>query len=90
MQELTFPEIELILLNCLPRPPSGVLHIPQVISSFNNTRESIQINSKKDNYFYHFHADGLSPLISISKCNSVIYFLEIVSLGFHLNAHACF
>ena len=30
----TFPEIESILLNCLPRPRVGVLHVPPVISSF--------------------------------------------------------
>ena len=50
--ELTFPEIESVLLNCLPRPPFGGLHFPQVVSSFDNTRDSIQINVKKDNRFY--------------------------------------
>ena len=46
--QLTFPEIESILLNCLPRPPIGVLHIPQVISSYDNAREVIEINLKKE------------------------------------------
>ena len=46
--QLTFPEIESVLLNCLPRPRIGALHIPQVISSFDNTQELIEIYLKKD------------------------------------------
>ena len=55
---MTFPEIESILLNRLPLPRIGVLQIPQVISSFDNTPELIEIDLKKDNYFYQLHTDG--------------------------------
>ena len=37
--ELTLHEIKSVLLNCLPRPRMGVLHVPPVISSFDNARE---------------------------------------------------
>ena len=60
-QQLIFPEIESILLNCLPRPLVGVLHVPHVISSFDNTQEVIQVNLMKDNYFYQLHADDWFP-----------------------------
>ena len=50
--ELTFPEIESILLNCLSRPGMGVLHVPQVISSPDNARDLIEISLKKNNYSY--------------------------------------
>ena len=52
------------------------LRFPQVISSLDNALELIEMNLKKDNYFHELHADGirLSPLISISKCNSVIIY----------------
>ena len=48
-RELTFPEMESILLNCLRRPRIGVLHVPQVISSFDNTQGVIEINLKRCN-----------------------------------------
>ena len=59
---LTFPEIESILLNCLPRPCIGDLHVPQVVSSFDNGQELAEINLKKNNYFYQLHADGIVSL----------------------------
>ena len=46
--QLTFPEIESILLNCLPLPRMSVLHVPQVISSSDNARDLIKISPKKD------------------------------------------
>ena len=46
--QLTFPEIESILLNCLPRPRVGVLHVPQVISSFDNMQDLIEIDIKRN------------------------------------------
>ena len=39
--ELIFPEMESILLNCLPRPRIGVFLVPQVISSFDMTTRKI-------------------------------------------------
>ena len=70
---LTFPKIMLILSNCLPPPPFAVLHVPQVSYKFDNVRESIQINLEKDYYtFINCTPMGLSPLISLSKCHSVI------------------
>ena len=60
--QLTFPEIKSILLICLPRPRSGVLHIPQVISNFDSARELIEINLKRDNYFYQLQVDGIVSL----------------------------
>ena len=39
--QMTFPKIELIVVNCLPRPRTGVSHVPQVIDSFDNTRDLI-------------------------------------------------
>ena len=61
--QLTFPEIESILLNCHLRPRIGVLHFPQVISSsFDNALELIETNLKKDNYFYQLHAEGIVSL----------------------------
>ena len=67
---MTFPEIESILLNPLPLPRIGVLHIPQVISSFDNAPELIEIELKKDT-FINCTLMGLSPLILISECHSV-------------------
>ena len=55
---MTFHEIESILLNPLPLPRMGVLHIPQVIISFDNAPELIEIELKKDNYFYQLYTDG--------------------------------
>ena len=55
--QLNFAEIESILLNCLPRPRIGALHIPQVISSFDSAPELTEIDLKKNNYFYQLHAD---------------------------------
>ena len=60
--QLTFPEMESILLNCLPRPRIGVLHVPQVISSFDNTQDLIEINPKRCNCFYQLHADRIVSL----------------------------
>ena len=51
-----------ILLNCLSRPRIGVLHISQIISSFDNAPELIVMYLKKDNYFYQLHADGIVSL----------------------------
>ena len=62
MQISTFPEIESILLNGLPRPRICALHSPQVISSFDNAPELIEIDLKKNNYFYQVHADGIVSL----------------------------
>ena len=62
LSQLTFPEMESILLNCLARPRVGVLHVPQVISSFDNTRDSIEINLKRYNCLYQLHADGIASL----------------------------
>ena len=56
---MTFPEIESILLSCPPQPCIGALHIPQAISNFDNAREVIEINLKKDNYLYELYADGI-------------------------------
>ena len=61
--------MESILLNCLPRPRVGVLHVPQVISSFDNMQDLIEIDLLA---FINCTPMGLSPLISISKCNSVV------------------
>ena len=73
--ELTFPEVMSVLLKCLPRPRLGVLHIiPLVISDLDNARDLIEIDLKKDNCFYNCPPMGLSPLISISKSNSVIVY----------------
>ena len=52
LNELIFPEIKSIPQNCLPRPRIDVLDIIQVISSFDNIRELIEINPKKDKGFY--------------------------------------
>ena len=57
--QLTFPDIKSILLNCLPRPRIGALHILQVISGFGNAPDLIEIDLKKANYFYQLHADGI-------------------------------
>ena len=65
-QQLTFLEMESILLNCLPRPRIDVSHVPRVISSFDNMQDLIEIA------FINCTPMGLSPMISISKCNSVI------------------
>ena len=54
--------MESILLNCLPRPPVGVLHVPQVISSFNNMQDLIEINLKRYNCLYQLHAYGIVSL----------------------------
>ena len=54
--------MESILLNCLPQPRIGVLHVPQVISSFNNTQDLIEINLKRCNCFYQLHTDGTVSL----------------------------
>ena len=62
LRELTFPVIESILLNCLPRPRIGASQIPQVISSFDNVPELIEIDLKTDNYFYQLHVDGIVSL----------------------------
>ena len=62
IEELTFPEMESILLNCLPRPRTGVLHVPQVISSFDNMQDLIEINIKRCDCFYQLHADGIVSL----------------------------
>ena len=62
MIQLTFPEIESILLNCLRRPRIGASHIQQVIGGFDNAPELIEIDLKKDNYFYQLHADGTVSL----------------------------
>ena len=62
LKQLTSPKIESILLNCLPRPCIGALHIPQVISSFDNTAELTEIDLKKDNYLHQLHADGIVSL----------------------------
>ena len=60
---LTFPEMEPVLLNCPPRPGIGVLPVPSVISSFDDTQELIEIEKKrKDNCFYKLHADGTFSL----------------------------
>ena len=59
---LTFPEIQPILLTCLLQPRTGVLLIPQVISGFDKARELTEINLKKDNYFYQLHGDGIVSL----------------------------
>ena len=50
------PEIESISVNCLPQPCINVLHIQQVIRSFDNS-EIVQIILKKDNY--QLYTDGL-------------------------------
>ena len=49
-------------INCLLQPRIGVLHIPQVIIYFDNARELIDTNLKKDNYLYQLHADRIVPL----------------------------
>ena len=49
--ELTFPEMQSIPLDSLPRPRIGVLHTPQVISSFDNLRELFVINLKISKFF---------------------------------------
>ena len=54
--------MESILLNCLPRPRTGVLHVPHVISSFDNTQDLIEINIKRCDCFYQLHADGIVSL----------------------------
>ena len=54
--------VKLIPLNCLPRPRVGVLHVPQVISSFDNTQDLIEINLKISNCLYQLHADGTVSL----------------------------
>ena len=59
LNELIFPDIKSIPQNCLPRPRIDVLDIMQVISSFDNIRELIEINPKKDKGFYWLHADGI-------------------------------
>ena len=51
--------MESVLLNCLPRPRVGVSHVPQVISSFDNTQYLIKINLKRYNCLYQLHADGI-------------------------------
>ena len=54
--------MESILLSCPPRPRIGVLHVPQVISSFDNTLDLIEINLKRRSCFYQLHADGIVSL----------------------------
>ena len=60
--KLAFLEMESIPLNCLPRPRVGVLHVPQVISSFDNTQDLIEIDLMKYNCLYQLHADGIVSL----------------------------
>ena len=62
LSKLTFPEIESILLNCLPRPRMSVLHVPQVISDSHNAQDLIEISLKIDNYFYELQASGTVSL----------------------------
>ena len=59
---MTFPEMKSILLNCLPRLRAGVLHVPQVISSFDNTQDLIEINLRRYNCLYQLHADQIVSL----------------------------
>ena len=37
----------------------SVLHIPQIISNFDNTQGLIKFYLKKDDYFYQLHANGI-------------------------------
>ena len=53
--KFTFPEKESSLLSCVPRLRIGVSHIPQVIGIFDNARESIGINLKKNDYVEIVH-----------------------------------
>ena len=51
------------LLNCLPWPRRmGALNITQVIGSFDNAPELIEIDPKKNNYFYQLYTDGIVSL----------------------------
>ena len=60
--KLTFPVIESVLLNCLPRPRICVLHLLQVISRFENTWDLIEMNLRKHNCLYSLHANGIVSL----------------------------
>ena len=75
---MTFPEIISYLLKCLLRPRLGVLHVPLVISGLESTRDLIEINLKKDNCLINCTPMGMSPLISISKSISVIFYYHIM------------
>ena len=46
-----------------PSPHIGVLHVPELTTNFDNTRDLIEINLKKDNYTpIGLHADGIVSL----------------------------
>ena len=61
-EQLTFSEIESVLLNCLFRPRFSVLHFPQVISRFDNALDLIEMNLRKDNCLYSLHPYGILSL----------------------------
>ena len=54
--------MESTLLNCLPQLRTGVLHVLQVISSFDNTQGLIEINIKRCDCFYQLHTDRIVSL----------------------------
>ena len=54
--------MESVLLNCLPRRRVDVLHVPQVISSFDNTRDLTEIDLLGYNCLHQLHADGIVSL----------------------------
>ena len=71
-------------LNCLPRPRIGVLHFPQVICSFDNALELIEMNLKKDNHFYQLHADGIVSLdldFKMQFGNRLLYLILRLNFG---------
>ena len=73
---MTFPAIESILLKCLHRPPIGAVHIPEVISNFDNARELVKINQKKNNYFYELHTHKIVYLdldFKMQSCNRLLF-----------------
>ena len=53
-------------MNCFLRPRSGVLHIPPVVSSLNDTQELTEIILKKDYYCHQLYADGTVSFIHVS------------------------
>ena len=73
VKQLTFPEIELVLLDCLPRPRIGVLHFPQVIRGF-DTRElhemSLKLQLYDAIYRLQFYSKSLIHILSLSNLHN--------------------
>ena len=49
-------------MNCPPRLRVDAFHFPQVIISFENTQDSIEINLKRYNCLYQLHSGGIVSL----------------------------